>query len=379
MATTENGKAEQRVIKTPPKSLGASIPGGHHQIHLSQENHDHHSCNGIHWGVPKISEHIVFAVVDDTEVFYCDASKKMFEPRQEWVKKMFDNNSQLLLKYTHSCFEHQPKIFKNSISYWKQMLNQSEGVHILQAMTGCNVNENSGEVAGFLQIGFNGEGFFEFDPKTKTMIALKPELQVNEQMMNDYRDLVKYIENAISTIYPEELKIFLNYGSSSLKKTVLPSVSLLQKTPSSSISCHTTGFYPDRGIMFWRKDGEELHEDVDPGEILSNNDGTFQMSVDLKLSSVTPEDRQRYDCVFRLSAVNEHIITKLDKTAIRTNWGKTGLCCSTEKPADTVTFISAAVIVLTVTIITVVAFVAYKKKKAPDDGPEQSERLNPQS
>ncbi|KAL3984304.1 histone H3 [Sarotherodon galilaeus] len=122
--------------------------------------------------------------------------------------------------------------------------------------------------------------------------------------------------------------------------------------------------------MFWRKDGEVLHEGVDTEEILSNNDGTFQVSVVLKLSSVTPEDRQRYDCVFRLSAVNEHIINKLDKTAIRTNW---------EKPADAVTFISAAVAVLTVTIITAVAFVAYKKKKAPDDGSEQSERLNPQS
>ncbi|XP_025758230.1 class I histocompatibility antigen, F10 alpha chain isoform X3 [Oreochromis niloticus] len=152
---------------------------------------------------------------------------------------------------------------------------------------------------------------------------------------------------------------------------VLPKVSLLQKTPSSPVSCHATGFYPDRAVMFWRKDGVQLHEGVDPGEILPNNDGTFQMSIDLNVSSVTPEDWQRYDCVFQLAGVNEHIITKLDKTAIRTNWA--------EKPADMVTFISAAVVLLTVTIITAVAFVAYKKKKAPDDGSEQSERLNPQS
>ncbi|KAI3358163.1 hypothetical protein L3Q82_003162 [Scortum barcoo] len=105
----------------------------------------------------------------------------------------------------------------------------------------------------------------------------------------------------------------------------LPSVSLLQKSPSSPVSCHATGFYPDRATLIWRKDGEELHEDVDHGEILPNHDGSFQMSVDLKLSSVTPEDWSRYDCVFHLSGVKDDIVTKLDKAEIRTNWGKTGV------------------------------------------------------
>ena len=102
----------------------------------------------------------------------------------------------------------------------------------------------------------------------------------------------------------------------------LPSVSLLQRTPSSPISCLATGFYPHRASLVWRKDGEELHEEVDHGEILPNHDGTFQMSVDLNLSSVTPEDWTRYDCVFQLSGVKEEIITRLEKDRIRTNWGK---------------------------------------------------------
>uniref|UniRef100_A0A3Q3ENK2 Immunoglobulin C1-set domain-containing protein n=1 Tax=Labrus bergylta TaxID=56723 RepID=A0A3Q3ENK2_9LABR len=63
----------------------------------------------------------------------------------------------------------------------------------------------------------------------------------------------------------------------------LPTVSLLRKTPSSRVTCHATGFYPNRAMMFWRKDGEELHEDVDNGEILPNHDGSFQISADLQL------------------------------------------------------------------------------------------------
>ena len=77
--------------------------------------------------------------------------------------------------------------------------------------------------------------------------------------------------------------------------------------------------------MFWRKDGEELHEDVEPGEILPNHDGSFQMSVDLKLSSVKPEDWKKYDCVFHLSGVKDDIVTKLDKAVIKSNEGKTGI------------------------------------------------------
>lgn len=79
------------------------------------------------------------------------------------------------------------------------------------------MNENSGEVSCFLQFGFNGEGIFEFDPKTKTIITLKPELQISEQMLNDHRNLIKYVENLFSMFHPK-LKIFLDYGSSSLNK-----------------------------------------------------------------------------------------------------------------------------------------------------------------
>ncbi|MEQ2311922.1 hypothetical protein AMECASPLE_025573 [Ameca splendens] len=54
------------------------------------------------------------------------------------------------------------------------------------------------------------------------------------------------------------------------------SVSLLQKTPSFPVSCHAAGFHTNQAEMFWMKDGEEIHQGVEEGEILPNNDGTFQ-------------------------------------------------------------------------------------------------------
>ncbi|XP_028453076.1 mamu class I histocompatibility antigen, alpha chain F isoform X2 [Perca flavescens] len=156
----------------------------------------------------------------------------------------------------------------------------------------------------------------------------------------------------------------------------VPLVSLLQKSPSSPVSCHATGFYPDRAMMFWRKDGEELHEDVDLGEILPNHDGSFQMSVDLDLSSVPAGDWRRYDCVFHLSGVEDDIVTKLDKAEIRTN---------RENPSDRTIPITAAVAVLAVVLAAATGFIFYKKKKAnlppqsPDNNSELSEELNPEN
>ena len=77
---------------------------------------------------------------------------------------------------------------------------------------------------------------------------------------------------------------------------------------------------------------------MDHGEILPNHDGTFQMSVDLNLSSVTPEDWTRYDCVFQLSGVKEEIIT-------------------------ITVLVTAAVVVLAAILIGAAGFIVYKKKK----------------
>ncbi|CAL8298772.1 unnamed protein product [Arctogadus glacialis] len=102
-----------------------------------------------------------------------------------------------------------------------------------------------------------------------------------------------------------------------------PRVSLLQRSPSSPVVCHATGFFPDRVVVFWRRDGQELHEQVDPGEVLPNHDGTFQVSVDLDLTAVPQEDWGRYECVVQLKGI-EDIPTPLDPALIRTNWGKSG-------------------------------------------------------
>ncbi|KAL3984293.1 magnesium transporter [Sarotherodon galilaeus] len=264
-----------------------------------------------------IPDFMAFGEVDGIEAGYCDSNHKIVQPRQDWAKEILDNDREHLARYTYLCFENLPDLFKALISTLKKHFNQTGGVHILQSIDGCEWDENTGEVTNVLLYGYDGEGFLELDFKTLTFVALKPEYaMLTEILIFDKKDFEVYY----AQICPSRLKRYLDSGKSSLQRTVVPSVSLLQKTPSSPVSCQATGFYPDRAMMFWRKDGEEIHENVYHTDVLPNNDETFQMSVSLNVSSVTPEDWRRYDCVFQLSGPSSTIVTTLNNSVIKTNW-----------------------------------------------------------
>uniref|UniRef100_A0A4W6G4E8 Immunoglobulin C1-set domain-containing protein n=1 Tax=Lates calcarifer TaxID=8187 RepID=A0A4W6G4E8_LATCA len=224
-------------------------------------------------GIPDFPDFMAAVHVDDTLIGYCDSNSKTVEIKQDWVKTYLDNNTKVLEWHTRET----SLLMTVSVSV--------SGVHILQRINGCEWDEETEEVTGFMLFGYDGEDFISLDLKTLTWIALKPEADIIKQRWDAEEARNEHHENFLTVNCPELLKTSLAYKKSFQLRTALPSVSLLQKTPSSPVSCHATGFYPDRAMMFWRKDGEELHEDVDRGEILPNHDGTFQMRADLNISS----------------------------------------------------------------------------------------------
>ncbi|XP_074469564.1 class I histocompatibility antigen, F10 alpha chain-like isoform X2 [Sebastes fasciatus] len=323
-------------------------------------------------GVPNFPEFVAVGLVDEVQIDYYDSNTRRNEPKQDWMNKVTDDYPQFWEGEAEKCKRHQQE-FKVGIEDAKQRFNQTGDLHIYQWMYGCEWDDVTGDVKGFRQYGYDGEDWISFDLKTETWVAPKQQAVITKHKWDNDKAKIAYYKHYHTQLCPEYLKNFVNYGRSVLLRTELPSVSLLQKTPSSPVSCHATGFYPDIAALFWRKDGVELHEDVDLGEILPNHDGTFQMSADLKLSSA--EDWTRYDCVFQLSGVKGDLVTRLDKAVIRTN---------REKPTDMTVPIIAAVVVLVLVLIAVIGVVIYKKKNAkrppsPVNNAEVLEELNPGS
>ncbi|KAL7387610.1 hypothetical protein ABVT39_026184 [Epinephelus coioides] len=323
--------------------------------------------------VPNFPEFVVVGLVDEVEVVHYDSNTSRAEPKQDWMSRVTEDVPQYWQRETESFLGDQ-QIFKANIETAKQRFNQTGGVHIAQVMFGCEWDNETGNINGFNQQGYDGEDFISLDLKTETWIAPKPQAVITKHKWDNDKARIAQWKHDLTQHCPAWLKKYMDYGRSSLLRKDLPSVSLLQKSPSSPVSCHATGFYPNRAMMFWRKDGEELYENVDHGEILPNHDGSFQMSSDLNVSSVSPEDWEKYECVFQLSGVKEDIVTKLDKAVIRTN---------REKPTDVTVPIIAAVVVLAPILIAVIGYVIYKNRKAEcsepqDNNPELSVKLNPE-
>ncbi|XP_056438608.1 major histocompatibility complex class I-related gene protein-like isoform X2 [Gadus chalcogrammus] len=227
-------------------------------------------------------------------------------------------------------------------------------IHIYQRMFGCEWDDEDDSTDGYDQYGYDGEDFMSLD--LKTWVAAVPQAVSTTQILNEDKARLQYLKYNLTKQCVGGLKALLFYGKSTLQRTERPRVSLLQRSPSSPVVCHATGFYPDRVVVFWRRDGQELHEQVDPGEVLPNHDGTFQVSVDLNLTAVPQEDWGRYECVVQLRGI-EDISTPLDPALIRTNGGKSGI---------TNPIIIGVLVLLLVAAAAVVGVFVYQKRNDSD-------------
>ncbi|XP_053721242.1 class I histocompatibility antigen, F10 alpha chain-like [Synchiropus splendidus] len=271
-------------------------------------------------GVPNFPEYVVVGLVNNVTFTHCDSHGRSVEPKQDWMTRLTHDDPEYLQRNTETCLTNW-LVSKDNIKVAKKRFNQTGGVHMFQVMHGCEWDDETGEVRGHYQLAYDGQDFLSWDLKTLTWVAAKPQAVITKHQWDNNEGWNKYLQNYLKTQYPMWLKKLLEYGKSSLLRTELPSVSLLQKTPSSPIICHATGFYPPRAKLFWTKDGEELHDNVDIEEVLPNPDGTYQMMAELKLPDPS-EDWERFTCVFQLEGVEEALHTNLDKEAILTNWKK---------------------------------------------------------
>ncbi|CAN9492985.1 unnamed protein product [Ophioblennius macclurei] len=269
--------------------------------------------------VPNFPEFVSVGYVDELQITHYDSNTRRYEPKQDWMNKITEEDPEYWKRETEIGVANE-QVSKVDIETVKQRLNKTGGVHIKQRMYGCEWDDETGEIkSGLYQSCFDGEEFIYFDLKTETYVAPVPEAVITKHKWESNRGVIAQQKNFITNICAEYLKKHVKLGKSSLMRKDLPSVALLQKTPSSPVTCHATGFYPHRADLFWTRDGEELHGGVVRGETLPNHDGSFQTSVDLLLDEVKEEDWGKYSCVFHLAGGQE-VVTPLDKDKILTNW-----------------------------------------------------------
>ncbi|XP_055750399.1 saoe class I histocompatibility antigen, C alpha chain-like isoform X2 [Salvelinus fontinalis] len=266
--------------------------------------------------VSNFPEFLVVGMVDGVQMVHYDSNSKRAVPKQDWMIKQ---PGVLCETETENLFNLE-RTFKATVDILKQHFNQSGGVHILQYIYGCSLDNESEQKEGFGHLGYNGENFLEYDMKTLTWKSLKQQADFMQDKWNSDTSRLVFWKIYLTQTCIECLKKQVVNGKRTLMRTVPPSVSLLQKTPSSLVTCHATGFYPSGVMVSWQKDGQEQHKDVEHGETLPNDDGTFQKSTRLRVTSEEWKNN-KYRCVVQVTGIKEDFIKVLTESEIQTNRG----------------------------------------------------------
>ncbi|XP_053190681.1 major histocompatibility complex class I-related gene protein-like [Scomber japonicus] len=167
--------------------------------------------------VPNFPEFVDVGLLDDVPISYYDSNTERKVPKQDWMKRVTEDYPQYWESGTDVLKGFQQS-FKASIETIKQRFNQTGGVHIFQHMYGCEWDDETGEVNGFYQHGYNGEDFISFDLRTETWIAPKQQAFDTKMKWDNNKAWIAQTKNYLSQICPDWLKKYLNYGRSSLMR-----------------------------------------------------------------------------------------------------------------------------------------------------------------
>ncbi|MBN3325588.1 HA1F protein, partial [Atractosteus spatula] len=260
-------------------------------------------------GVRGFPEFTAVGLVDGQEFIRYDSDSQKAVPKTEWIERNVDKD--YWDGQTQIAVGTQP-VFKVAVVDLPQRFNQSAGVHTWQNMYGCELDDD-GTTRGFFQFGYDGADYISLDKSTLTWTAANQRAMTTklkwDPLTAENQRLKGYLENTCI----EWLRKYVDYGRETLLRTERPQVSVSHKDSrlgGTELTCLATGFFPKDVTVSWRRDGQDLQEDVDSGEVVPNGDGSFQVRKSLR---VRAGEEDKYSC---------HVDHKsLEKTIVQ-HWGE---------------------------------------------------------
>ncbi|XP_053509786.1 BOLA class I histocompatibility antigen, alpha chain BL3-7 isoform X2 [Ictalurus furcatus] len=283
-----------------------------------------HSLQYIFTGVtPGINfpEFTTVGQVDGQQFDYYDSNIRKVIPKTEWIQKVNADNPDYWNRNTQIRQGWQ-EIFKVDMDTLMQLFNQTAGVHTVQMMCGCELDDD-GTTRGYRQDGYDGEDFISLDLKSLTWIAPTPQALITKQSWDNNSGDTEGLKNYLEKECIKWLQKYVDYDRETLERKVPPTASVFQKHSSPEVVCHATGFFPKTVMITWQKDGEDVHEDVDLRETLPNQDGSFQKR---SILTVSAEDLQKhtYTCVIQHSSLEKEIVLREEDIRILNPGGGSG-------------------------------------------------------
>ncbi|XP_060094442.1 class I histocompatibility antigen, F10 alpha chain-like [Heteronotia binoei] len=240
-----------------------------------------------------VCDDFFFKISVGTKLVFMSQSHKAFSVSQD----LAEDHHRCLDTYHNSDSGDRPSTHKHPVSGSLIIFRVSlAGLHMLQAMYGCDVRPEGQFGGGLYQYAYDGEDFISLDMKTVTWTAPMP--QAKETMRRWENEIYSaqrwksYLEEACV----EWLQRYLDYGKETLLRTEAPMARVARKKGhdgQETLFCQLYGFYPKEIEVAWMKDGEDQKPETYSGGVVPNSDGTFHTWLSIE---VDPKERDRYQC-----------------------------------------------------------------------------------
>uniref|UniRef100_A0A8C0G8Q6 MHC class I-like antigen recognition-like domain-containing protein n=1 Tax=Chelonoidis abingdonii TaxID=106734 RepID=A0A8C0G8Q6_CHEAB len=154
------------------------------------------------------------AYVDDQIIFDYTSKTQRVEPRQVW---MAQNEGPEFWDFQNFWARRWQAWFNASLNTLRELYNRSEGFHIIQMITGCDLREDT-TTWGFYQDSYDGRDFLTFDKETMTWVAADIGAQITKRRWD-----AEVFDNQWWKHYLEEecvswLRSSLEYGKETLQR-----------------------------------------------------------------------------------------------------------------------------------------------------------------
>ncbi|XP_070600257.1 major histocompatibility complex class I-related gene protein-like [Erythrolamprus reginae] len=258
-----------------------------------------HSLKYFFTGISEPSQgqpHFVLVGFLDGQVFvHYDSHSRRMKPRVSWMEKVGKEDPQYWDKNTQIS-RGDEEVSRAGLEILKNRYNQSEGLHTLQRMFGCELRRD-GSKGGFEQHGYEGRTYITFDKETLTWVAPDPQAQITQRKWNADPGWNQRHKAYLEEICIDWMKKYLSYGKETLLRTEPPVVTMSSRTEvedgMETHVCRVHGFYPREIDASWTRDGEVWLQDTFHGFLTPNADGTYYYWISIQID---PKERGRYRC-----------------------------------------------------------------------------------
>uniref|UniRef100_A0A8C0ISV7 Ig-like domain-containing protein n=1 Tax=Chelonoidis abingdonii TaxID=106734 RepID=A0A8C0ISV7_CHEAB len=230
--------------------------------------------------------------VDDQVIFNYTSESQRVEPRSVW---MAQNEDPEFWDFQNFWAQRWQAWFNASLNTLRELYNQSEGFHIIQMITGCDLREDN-TTWGFYQDSYDGRDFLTFHKETMTWVAADIGAQITKRRwdaeIGDYQHWKRYLEERCIPW----LRSSLEYGKETLQRKVRPTARVSDRSSHdrlTTLSCKVSGFYPRDITVTWLKNGESRQQETYSEGILPSGDGTYQTWVTMEID---PKIKAHYSC-----------------------------------------------------------------------------------